>query len=127
MFNLFGWLKPSFGQYSVSNQTSKIINFDWKEINSLLSNSQVNHALIMADKCLDSALKDVVSGESMADRLKNAKNRFSPDLYNKIWEAHKMRNVLVHESGSSEKDDLLKAHIWNLRKGLESLGVKING
>lgn len=53
-------------------------------------------AIINADKLLDSALKKRnFKGETMGERLVFAKNILSKRQ--RVWEAHKLRNRLVHE------------------------------
>ena len=60
--------------------------------------SSMKQALLEADKLLDLGLKDkIVKGETMGERLKSAQNLFENNLYNEIWQAHKLRNQLVHE------------------------------
>lgn len=57
--------------------------------------------VIEADKLLDYCFKNRnLRGESMGDRLKNAKNLFGKSHYNEIWQAHKVRNKLAHEVGT---------------------------
>jgi hypothetical protein len=124
---LFGG-KGGFGRSVVSTQTEQRIQSDWKNIKTLLASkgpSQLRQALITADKTLDSALKDIVAGETMGERLKNAKDKFDRDLYNKIWEAHKIRNALVHEAGYEPPYHMVTRAIENLKTGLQSLRVKL--
>ena len=60
--------------------------------------SSIKQALLEADKLLDLGLKDKkTKGETMGERLKSAKNLFDNNLYNEIWQAHKLRNQMVHE------------------------------
>jgi biopolymer transport protein ExbD len=60
--------------------------------------SEVKDSLIEIDKLLDYLLKNKkVNGETLGERLKNSKNIFSKKDYNEIWNAHKLRNALVHE------------------------------
>jgi hypothetical protein len=118
----------SRGRYSVSPPTQENIAKDWDNINNLLKlkgPSQLRQALITADKSLDNALKDIIPGETMGERLKNAKDRFDPIMYNKIWEAHKVRNMTVHESGYEPPHFVLTDAVENLRKALISLGVSV--
>jgi len=54
-------------------------------------------AVIEADKLMDSALKRTFTrGETMGERLKVAV--FKNPKIRKVWEAHSLRNDLVHES-----------------------------
>lgn len=116
------------GRYSVSSATEDKIRRDWASIELALkqkSPSQLKQALITADKDLDSALRDIVAGETMGERLKNARNRFNPSVYNKIWEAHKVRNNLVHESAYDPPYFVVKQSIDNLKEALISLRVRL--
>ena len=105
----------------------KIVD-DWRNVEMLLnqkSPSQLKQALIMADRSLDNALKDIVDGNSMGERLKNAQNMFSYDVYNEIWEAHKVRNSLVHESGYEPPYFVVIQSVESFKKGLQSLGINL--
>lgn len=122
---LLVWLS---GQKEVSNSVLARVTRDWQEVAVLLkgdSPSQLKQALILADRSLDSALKDLVVGQTMGDRLKNAKNLFTPESYDKIWQAHKLRNSVVHESGFEVQGFMVKASIERLKNGLEELGVRL--
>lgn len=115
-------------RHSISQQTESKIRMEWQNIQNLLkgkSPSQLRQALISADKCLDNALRDVVEGETMGERLKNAKNKFDPTTYNKIWEAHKVRNNLVHEAGYEPPYYVVTQAIDSLRNGLIVLGLRV--
>ena len=119
---------PGYGRSSVSQQTEDKIRKDWENIKILSSSkspSQLRQGLITADKTLDNALKDIFSGETMGERLKNAKNRFDEITYNRIWEAHKIRNNLVHETGYEPPYYVLTESIEKLRTGLQALGVRV--
>jgi len=105
----------------------KIVD-DWRNVEMLLnqkSPSQLKQALIMADRSLDNALKDIVDGNSMGERLKNAQNMFSYGVYNEIWEAHKVRNSLVHESGYEPPYFVVIQSVESFKKGLQSLGINL--
>jgi hypothetical protein len=115
-------------RHSVSQETELKIKRDWENIELMLqqkSPAQLKQALLMADKALENALKDVVTGETMGERLKNAKQKFDPVTYNKLWEAHKIRNSMVHESGYEPPYFMLIEAIGKLKKGLLVLGVKL--
>ncbi len=116
------------GRHSVSQQTESKIKIEWSNIEFLLKQkgpSQLRQALISADKCLDNALRDVVAGETMGERLKNAKNKYDVVTYNKIWEAHKVRNNLVHEAGYEPPYFVITQAVDNLRNGLTGLGLRV--
>jgi hypothetical protein len=117
-----------FATHSVKAETVSKIQSDWATVNILLSQkspTQLKQALITADKAMDNALRDIVPGETMGDRLKAAQNRFDQVTYNKIWEAHKLRNSVVHESGFEPPYFMLTDGVQKLKKGLEALGVRV--
>jgi hypothetical protein len=76
-----------------------------------------------ADKLIDAVMRSQgLAGDTMADRLKAAKNRFSDySVYDGIWRAHKLRNALAHEVGfdlvPSQARDALQA----FERGLKDL------
>lgn len=78
--------------------------------------------IIDSDKLLDYAFKmKGFKGETMGDRLKSAKDYFEKDLYNNIWEAHKLRNNLVHEFNYVPNFNEVKRHFFSFKKGLSTL------
>ena len=131
LFKGFGWSSqryPSRVSGSVKPFTRNKIIGDWLVISQQLAGkqpSQMRQALITADKTLDAALRDVVQGEAMGERLKNSRHLFDKSLYNKIWGAHKMRNALVHEAGYEPPHHMISKGIEDLKRGLSSLGVNI--
>ena len=121
-------LGGNIGRKQVSVQTQKVIETEWSSIKTLMagrSPSQLKQALISADKSLDAALKDVVAGETMGERLKNAKDKFPWEQYQKIWNAHKMRNALVHEAGYDPSHFMITDAIKQFQDALRSLGVRV--
>lgn len=124
----FGFLfKIKNNRKIITVETRNKIQNDWRNIEVLLSQkgpSQLRQALITADKSLDNALKDLVAGENMGERLKNAEKMFDRDEYNKIWEAHKVRNNLVHESGYEPPYFVLTQSVESLKNGLEKVGIR---
>jgi hypothetical protein len=55
-------------------------------------------AVIRLDTLLGKSLEYAgVRGETVGERLKNAKHLFDRGKYDEIWKAHKVRNALVHE------------------------------
>lgn len=79
-------------------------------------------ALMEADKLIYFVLdKKNVSGASVGEKLKNARDVFLPMHYNNIWEAHKLRNTIAHEIGHQVNVDIVRRAINNLEKGLKSV------
>lgn len=53
--------------------------------------------IIEGDKLLDKAMIEMgVSGKTMGDRLKRTGGKFTNQ--NAVWRAHKLRNIIAHES-----------------------------
>ncbi|KKS28695.1 MAG: hypothetical protein UU91_C0016G0005 [candidate division WWE3 bacterium GW2011_GWB1_42_117] len=113
---------------SVSQETVRKITSDWENISVLLKQkgpSQLKQALIMADKSLDAVLKEMVPGETMGERLKNAVEKFDRPTYNRIWDAHKLRNSLVHEAGFEPSYFMITEAVANLKEAIYKLGVNV--
>ncbi len=72
------------------------------QIESMLNtNSEIElkHLVIEADKLVDYVLKaQGYSGETFADRLREAQSSVNQNLYNEIWQGHKVRNQIAHEN-----------------------------
>ena len=126
LFGSGGAKRPFYTRKSIKPVTRNNIEAEWRQINVLLNGkqpSQLRQALIKADKTLDNALRDLVIGETMGERLKNAYSLFERRLYDKIWKAHKMRNALVHESGYEPPHHMVNKSISDLKTALNKLGV----
>lgn len=79
-------------------------------------------ALINADKLVDSALRELqFSGQTMAERLKAAKNKLSSP--NSIWHAHKLRNVVAHENDAQINFDQTRRAMSSFKQALKDLGA----
>ena len=116
------------GKKPVSRRVVAMVTRDWQEVWTLVkgdSPSQLKQALIVADRSLDSVLKDLVAGTTMGERLKNAKNLFHSQTYDKVWQAHKLRNALVHEGGFEAQGFVIKNSVEQFENALKELGLKI--
>ncbi len=79
-------------------------------------------AVVNADKLLDAAMRDLgYRGQTMGDRLKQHRTSFS-DL-NGIWEAHKLRNRIAHETGIEVTARDTDKALAQLQRGLKDLGA----
>lgn len=77
----------------------------------------VKSTLMEADKLLDYVLqKRGYAGNTMGDRLKNAKKTYDRNTYNDLWNAHKMRNTLVHEVETSPSSVEMRKNYHVFRK-----------
>lgn len=81
-----------------------------------------NFAVLEADKLLDKALTEMgLPGQSMGERLKKIGDRL-PDI-NKVWQAHKLRNQIVHESDFSVNYGQARQALMIFRQALKNLGA----
>lgn len=80
------------------------------EIERLVSSEnaiELKHAVMEADKLVDYALKSKgYEGETFADRLRSAERNIDHATYQSIWEGHKVRNQLAHETSDIPKETL---------------------
>lgn len=101
----------------------KEIKEKWEEIEKLMkSDSGLSWrlAVIEADKLMDSALKEArMRGETMGERLRFAASRH-PKIQ-KVWEAHILRNNLVHERDSEINKSEAKKALDIFKEGLKTL------
>jgi len=80
-------------------------------------------AIMEADKLVDMVLKSKVEGDTMGERLKNAKNIFTRHTYDQLWTAHKIRNKVAHEADFEGLSSDAKLAIRNFEKALKELQV----
>jgi hypothetical protein len=124
----FFFNKSGVSKKSISSSVMGIVEKEWKQINTDLKSKSpavLKNALIKADKSLDNLLKELVHGNTMGERMIAGKNRFSSDVYSRIWSAHKVRNAMVHESGYEPTYYILEEAIENLRRGVKQLGARV--
>ncbi len=98
----------------------------WAEIESMMAQggpANFRQAIVEADKLVDSILKSEVEGETMGERLKNARNLFHKVTYDRLWTAHKIRNKVVHEADFDGLSSDAKLAIRNFEKALQELKV----
>lgn len=95
----------------------------WNEIQQTSTNgdSGMRVAVIDGDKLVDKALKDShVHGDTMGERMKKASYLKS---INNLWQAHKLRNKLVHEPDFKAKKSEMKSALGAYRKTLKEMGA----
>jgi hypothetical protein len=72
-----------------------------REINKKVTSNSASDwkiAVIEADKVFDKTLeKKGFAGESVGEKLKEMVPGDLPEVYEEVWEAHKIRNRIVHE------------------------------
>ncbi|MBI4091574.1 hypothetical protein HY419_02350 [candidate division WWE3 bacterium] len=123
---LFG--KGFVGRTTVTREVEARVKDDWLKIDNLMKvggPSNLRQALMTADRSLDTVLKELYQGNTLGERLKECSAKFDRVLYNKIWEAHKIRNAMVHEAGFEPPYFVTKQAIEDLRRGIQTFGVSI--
>ncbi|MBU1083291.1 hypothetical protein KKE14_02535 [Patescibacteria group bacterium] len=82
----------------LSEKDFSIVLHKWKDIEAYTEEKRMKEALMEADKLVDFVLKRLnLRGKTFAERLKLAKPLLTASNYQALWEAHKLRNKLVHE------------------------------
>jgi len=82
----------------LSEKDFSLVLHKWKDIEAYTEEKRLKEALMEADKLVDFVLRRLnVRGKTFAERLKLAKSLFSDSNYQALWEAHKLRNKLMHE------------------------------
>ena len=130
--NLFKRKKRSGYQYrhlSLSQLDVRKIQDEWARVDELVKlghPSQLRQAVIKADNLLDFALSRLTTGATAGERLKNARQYFKDyAVYQGLWQAHKVRNALVHEADYEPTHTVTKDAIAKIKKGLEALGARL--
>jgi hypothetical protein len=126
IWNLIKWLfGKKGGSGSGRSAQLKALGENWGNVEMHLMQPGAHMlAVSEGDKLLDQALKlSGVSGETMGERLKGSEKLFGQDLYQRIWEAHKLRNVLAHEVGAAADKQQAQWAVSIFREALTKLGV----
>ncbi len=99
----------------------------WSDIQTSLGLGGTTHfgsAVVAADKLLDHVLKQKgYAGDTMGERLKSARDDVSPAIYHNVWQAHKLRNQLVHEVATEVLSFQAKEAIQSYAAMLQELGA----
>lgn len=111
-----------------SKKIDKIANLRrWAEIEKILESGDEIHArqvVIEADKFFENVLKLAgAQGDKFADKLRNYEDHFSRETYQAIWEAHKLRNQITHDSSHKPTISDCKIAVERFKRGLNSLGA----
>ena len=98
----------------------------WQSVVNLSNTSdphQLSQSIIMADKLLDAVLvARNVQGQTLGERLKLARDLYADqNIYQALWEAHKLRNLIAHEVSHQINLQEGKAAIEKFKKGIFSL------
>lgn len=120
----------SYKRLGISAQDRQMVTQKWSQIQQLLKlggPSRLQKAVLEADKLLFFVLDKMGYSGSLGERLKEAKERFVSDrnysIYNDLWEAHKVRNRIIHEVKSEVLSYEASDAVNKFEKGLRKLGV----
>jgi len=95
------------------------------KIESLLNSSseiELKHAVLEADKLVDHILKlKGYEGDTFAERLRSAEEYIDRNIYQSIWEGHKIRNQIAHEHELRITNQELRAAADKLLKFTKSI------
>jgi hypothetical protein len=64
-----------------------------------------------------------IPGDTMGDRLKNARKSFDRNTYDNVWRAHKLRNTMAHEISFDLVPSQVREALSDFERGLRELGV----
>ena len=120
----------SYKRLGIFAQDRQMVTQKWSQIQQLLKlggPSRLQKAVLEADKLLFFVLDKMGYSGSLGERLKEAKERFVSDrnysIYNDLWEAHKVRNRIIHEVKSEVLSYEASDAVNKFEKGLRKLGV----
>ncbi len=109
-----------------TNLSKKRVIKGWKTIKTRMVAGDENSlklALIEADNILDEALRQAgIQGEGLGDRLKQLTAAQLTNI-DDIWQAHKLRNRLVHEANFRLDRDLAERALAIYEAAFQELGI----
>jgi hypothetical protein len=114
-----------FRRRGIPASDKKIIIKRWYWIRQMLSSgedSDLRSAVIEADKLMDFGLKSAkFRGNLFADRIRAARNFYPKKVYSGIWQAHILRNELVHNIDSKINSYQAKDAVKKVGDGLRKI------
>lgn len=125
-----GWLRIRMERIQdvvlKTDVSKKRVQASWDDIEAHFfagDDNDLRVAIIEADTLLDDALRGAgIPGAQLGDRLKKVKTSQLPNV-EEVWQAHKIRNRIAHESDFVLKRDLAEKALTVYEKALQSLGV----
>lgn len=108
----------------ISAADKQLIFSAWQQVRELQNGDghALSKAVIEADKILDNCMQMVgIPGATMGERLKNAKG-YIRNL-NDVWNAHKLRNQLVHEISAQPHSREVHAAVKAFELAIRGLGL----
>jgi hypothetical protein len=110
--------------YTAQKADLSVIPQKWIDIKAMMAQggpANYRQAIMEGDKLVDMALRSKVQGETMGERLKNAKHLFSHNTYQGLWTAHKIRNKIAHEADFEGLESDARLAVGNFEKALKEL------
>lgn len=102
----------------------ELVKGKWTEIQQMLRDggpANFRQSIMEADKLVDMVLRTKVPGDTMGERLKNARGLFHRHTYDQLWTAHKIRNKLAHEAEFEGLSSDAKMAVRGFEKALKEL------
>ena len=93
----------------------KRLQTNWQNVQNLNDNAM---KVLEADKVFDALLAALGYQGSFADKLKKAGPRFSNTQA--LWDAHKLRNRIAHETGIAVSDHEASKALASFKKALDA-------
>ncbi|NCT56078.1 hypothetical protein GW755_04540 [bacterium] len=118
---MFKFLLSLFKGKQVSSKTKRFVKATLARSSSVTSSNEGNlkrSYIIELDSMLGLILNDLYKKASIKDNLIKAKNRFSANEYQNLWNSHKVRNRIVHEPDGVFTSKELDSSILNFVKVL---------
>lgn len=113
-------------QKRFSEEDRSQLRIQWEQLyasSGLESSASRKVALIEADALFDRALKHCgLEGQTMADRLRSAQRRWG-ERFDDVWEAHRLRNQVVHEAHPHISVDQLTHVLNSYAQALRQIGA----
>lgn len=90
----------------------------WKQI---IRGSDMQHAILEADKLLDYVLGHLGYRGNLGSKLKASHNRFRN--INKVWQAHKVRNNIAHQINYQVDEKTYRATMLIFKEAFKDLKI----
>lgn len=110
----FLFLLTYINSKKVSPKKKEKIYDKLESLESLVKSSDMyarRDAIIRLDNLLAKSLRIKYRNEkTCGENLKIAKNLFTKDLYQNLWDVHKLRNEIVHKDRDIEYEEAVKSY-----------------
>ncbi len=120
------WLESKVDALSHKKISKNTSSKDWERVlqhASKGSENDLRFALIEADSMLNDALRVAgLPGKDLGERLMKVRKSMLPNLQ-EIWDAHKFRNRLAHETGLRVDQATAKVYMKTYEEAFRSLGL----